>query len=231
MPPPLACSVCNKTQSPEKKLQRCSRCRDRFYCGKSRIVLYSRYYSMSNLSWKIQGPIVRWLTGLPTNGPAASPTASRGTTSTANVMMAACMRANSSWSPGTPPPMVKRWGGGMSPSRSRRIWRRNSKESSREIWRSYIVIGPKHLGGLVAGRTRIWSSGVIITERAVSRVRAISAGAFHSFLIRCAVANILTKGWESLSRIVSTMIRRRHAWDSDCHAVPIRDHSIVLMRR
>ena len=193
MSPPfkLACSVCSKTKSPERKLQRCSRCCNRVYCGKSRALSWLRVaIRMSIYSWKIQGPSVRGLTGLPTNRPATPPTASRGTTSTANVMMAACMRANSSWSLGTPPPMIMRWGGGIPSLRNRRIWRRNSKESSREILRNYIGIGPKHLGGLVAGWTRRWSTGVIITERVLSRVRAISAGAFHSFLIRCAGANI-----------------------------------------
>ncbi|KAF9475460.1 hypothetical protein BDN70DRAFT_814041 [Pholiota conissans] len=34
MTSPLACSVCHKTESKEGNIKRCSRCRDRFYCGR-----------------------------------------------------------------------------------------------------------------------------------------------------------------------------------------------------
>jgi hypothetical protein len=50
-PSSLACSVCNKTQSSETKIQRCSRCLNRLYCGKpSAIVLSLRYDPMSDRS-------------------------------------------------------------------------------------------------------------------------------------------------------------------------------------
>ncbi|KDR77626.1 hypothetical protein GALMADRAFT_66014 [Galerina marginata CBS 339.88] len=34
-PPPPACDVCHKTEDTDTKIKRCSRCHDRFYCGKT----------------------------------------------------------------------------------------------------------------------------------------------------------------------------------------------------